>query len=215
MDESIHSFEMTFERAEPRGGWTISDDVAATRSLPRMGLALVAGGTRSAGAWKLQMLVADVINADRQLKRSLRVLAQTLQNTPAKGLVQSLLVDGPQVSHLMREMQITPASLRKQRIACAHAEHEQRIAGGVCAKEPNHELLRSPITPPLTCCLTPKELRTLDLVARGYSNNGVAQQLFVSESTVRTHLRNINQKLNVSSRTQAVALARKLGIVAA
>ena len=42
-----------------------------------------------------------------------------------------------------------------------------------------------------------------------------AQQLVVraSDSTVRTHLRNINMKLNARSRTQAVAIARRLGVV--
>lgn len=41
----------------------------------------------------------------------------------------------------------------------------------------------------------------------------MAEKLFVSDSTVRTHLRNINSKLDTASRTQAVAAARQLGIL--
>ena len=66
---------------------------------------------------------------------------------------------------------------------------------------------------PLDEPLTRKEIRVLQLLAEGYSNSAMAEKLFVSDSTVRTHLRNINMKLNARSRTQAVAIARRLGVV--
>jgi LuxR family maltose regulon positive regulatory protein len=61
--------------------------------------------------------------------------------------------------------------------------------------------------------LTRKEIRVLQLLAEGYSNTAMAEKLFVSDSTVRTHLRNINLKLGSHSRTQAVALARRIGVI--
>lgn len=61
--------------------------------------------------------------------------------------------------------------------------------------------------------LTKKELQILRLLSEGYSNAAMAEKLFVSDSTVRTHLRNINSKLDTASRTQAVAAARQLGIL--
>lgn len=61
--------------------------------------------------------------------------------------------------------------------------------------------------------LTRKELRVLALLAAGYSNAAMAEKLFVSDSTVRTHLRHINAKLGARNRTQAVALARQAGMV--
>ncbi|MEE3101297.1 MAG: LuxR C-terminal-related transcriptional regulator, partial [Pseudomonadota bacterium] len=54
----------------------------------------------------------------------------------------------------------------------------------------------------------------LALLAEGCSNADMARRLCVSDSTVRTHLRNINSKLDASSRTQAVAVARRLGLIA-
>ena len=53
----------------------------------------------------------------------------------------------------------------------------------------------------------------LQLLAEGYSNSAIAEKLVVADTTVRTHLRHINTKLNASSRTQAVALARKLRLI--
>jgi LuxR family maltose regulon positive regulatory protein len=61
--------------------------------------------------------------------------------------------------------------------------------------------------------LTAKEIRILLLLAEGYSNSALAEKLFVSDSTVRTHLRNINGKLNAQNRTQAVSIARRLGLI--
>ncbi len=61
--------------------------------------------------------------------------------------------------------------------------------------------------------LTQKELRILRLLAEGYANSAMAEKLFVSDSTVRTHLRNINAKLGAGNRTQAVAIARRHGLI--
>ena len=69
------------------------------------------------------------------------------------------------------------------------------------------------VHPALAEALTRKEIRVLQLLAEGYSNSAMAEKLFVSDSTVRTHLRNINLKLDARSRTQAVAIARRLGLM--
>jgi LuxR family maltose regulon positive regulatory protein len=55
--------------------------------------------------------------------------------------------------------------------------------------------------------------REMGLVLRQASREGFVRLLFVSDSTVRTHLRNINLKLKTNSRTQAVAAARKLRVI--
>ena len=61
--------------------------------------------------------------------------------------------------------------------------------------------------------LTPREAHVLALLAQGLSNREIAQKLFVSESTVRAHLRTVTQKLGVHNRVHAVARALDLGIV--
>lgn len=59
--------------------------------------------------------------------------------------------------------------------------------------------------------LTARQWELLRLVAAGHSNADIARQLFLSENTVRKHLENIYQRLSVSSRTAAVALAFQSG----
>lgn len=62
--------------------------------------------------------------------------------------------------------------------------------------------------------LTDREKEVLQLVARGQSNRSIAEQLAISEATVRTHVSNILAKLNLDSRTQAVLYALREGLVA-
>jgi predicted ATPase/DNA-binding CsgD family transcriptional regulator len=61
--------------------------------------------------------------------------------------------------------------------------------------------------------LTPREVDVLKLVAEGHSDREIAESLFIGVGTVRTHLANAYSKLDVGSRTAAVAAARRLGIV--
>jgi LuxR family maltose regulon positive regulatory protein len=61
--------------------------------------------------------------------------------------------------------------------------------------------------------LTGRELEVLHLIGAGLSNREIAQELFISLSTVKRHTSKIYGKLNVHNRTQAVARARILGIL--
>ncbi|MEV5944837.1 LuxR C-terminal-related transcriptional regulator [Streptomyces sp. NPDC051994] len=61
--------------------------------------------------------------------------------------------------------------------------------------------------------LTARRIEILRLYANGYEAAGVAAELFVSESTVKTHLRLTCQRLGAANRTQAVAVAIALGLL--
>ena len=61
--------------------------------------------------------------------------------------------------------------------------------------------------------LTHREMQILALVAAGHSNREMANKLFLSEATIKTHMRNISSKLGVHSRTQAIALARSRHLI--
>jgi DNA-binding NarL/FixJ family response regulator len=61
--------------------------------------------------------------------------------------------------------------------------------------------------------LTGRELEVLSLLARGKSNKEIGTNLFISETTVKGHLRNVFNKLNVLSRVEAVTVASRRGLV--
>ena len=61
--------------------------------------------------------------------------------------------------------------------------------------------------------LSPREIDVLTLVAQGNANKLIAEQLAVSEDTVKAHIRNILSKLGANDRTHAVTIALKRGII--
>lgn len=61
--------------------------------------------------------------------------------------------------------------------------------------------------------LSDREIEVLRLVARGLANKAIATRLSISENTVKYHLKNILQKLNVRNRTEAVSQAFRTGLV--
>ncbi|HKG23089.1 MAG TPA: response regulator transcription factor [Blastocatellia bacterium] len=61
--------------------------------------------------------------------------------------------------------------------------------------------------------LTPREIDVLRHIAGGNRNRDIAERLFISEETVKVHIKHIMEKLGASDRTQAVAIALRRGII--
>jgi DNA-binding CsgD family transcriptional regulator len=61
--------------------------------------------------------------------------------------------------------------------------------------------------------ITKRELEILELIAQGMSNREIADKLFVSENTVKTHSSRLFDKLSARRRTQAVQIAKELGLI--
>jgi DNA-binding NarL/FixJ family response regulator len=84
----------------------------------------------------------------------------------------------------------------------------RRVIEGFVAGRPARE---GP--PPELESLTARELEVLQALARGCSNAEIAKELFVSETTVKTHVARVLQKLSLRDRVQAVVLAYESGLV--
>ena len=61
--------------------------------------------------------------------------------------------------------------------------------------------------------LTPRELQVLQLVAQGLPNKGIARRLGISENTAKFHVASVCGKLGASSRTEAVTIAARRGLI--
>ncbi len=80
------------------------------------------------------------------------------------------------------------------------------------AKKLLHEISEASEKPPTEDPLTEREVEVLKLVARGLSNQQIAEDLIISEATVKTHVNRILSKLHLASRTQAALYALREGL---
>jgi LuxR family maltose regulon positive regulatory protein len=180
---------------------------SARSALPelRRELALAEGAGRLRRALKLRILLAEALHADGDRRLAMRQLGLALEFAAREGWVQTFVEEGPSVSALLAKHAESARPEARDNTAPI-TELLQR------AMAPRGEL-PSPTSAELREALTAKERRVLQLLAGGDSNEAIAGRLFVSRSTVRTHLRSINAKLNAHSRTQAVAIGRRLGLI--
>jgi DNA-binding NarL/FixJ family response regulator len=72
--------------------------------------------------------------------------------------------------------------------------------------------VNSQARPPAFLQLTKREREILELIAHGHSNADIATRLYLSSKTVRNHVSNIFNKLQVADRAQAIILARDAGL---
>lgn len=89
------------------------------------------------------------------------------------------------------------------------------VARGMLVFDPALAVLSTsdPLLEPPTADLTPRELEVLQLLAEGLANKAIAQQLGISDHTVKFHVNAIMSKLNAQSRTEAVVRATRLGLI--
>jgi LuxR family maltose regulon positive regulatory protein len=139
------------------------------------------------GWLRLRVLILRALLADAQGDRdaALGSLAAAVAQAEPEGVIRPFLDEGAPMAALLAELR-TPAR------------------GG---REPGSR--RTGLVEPLT----ERELEVLRLLAAGRSNADMAAELFVEQSTVKTHLIHLYRKLGVRSRTQTVARARALGLL--
>lgn len=164
----------------------------------------------------LQLLRSLALANSQRPTDAAALLGQILPTIAHEGYVRLVLDEGPAMGQWLKRCQQMGT---EHRLSLPWASDPLQTATlnrlvqtfGTLPEDPTHNPDSQAV--PALEQLTRKELRILTLLAEGYSNSAMAEKLFVSDSTVRTHLRHINRKLGTGSRTQAVAIARKLGLV--
>jgi LuxR family maltose regulon positive regulatory protein len=154
---------------------------------------------------KVMVLQAVAHQAHGEKDKAVQLLGDALALAEPGGLIRTFVDEGPPMAELLYETLsrgIAPDYARRLLAAFPAVEREQTTQSKPQA--PESELIEP---------LSDREIEVLQLIAEGLTNQEIASRLFLSLNTVKVHTRNINGKLGVHTRTQAVAMGRALGIL--
>ncbi|WP_295481337.1 LuxR C-terminal-related transcriptional regulator [uncultured Pseudomonas sp.] len=158
---------------------------------------------------KLTLLLAMALQAQDKRQAALLKLTEALKIASDEGFVRSFLDEGEPLFAVLRlwHCRHRQAAL-PEGVNRGFVEHLIRHIG----ETPNSPAA-SPSAPSerLIEPLSKRELQVLHYIAEGLRNREIAERIFLSETTIKAHLRRIHAKLDAHSRTQAVAIARRQG----
>lgn len=159
-------------------------------------------------ALKLRILLALGHQRSGDRDRALQEFLPVLRECSREGFVRLLLDEGPSVGTLIRRAQES-LTASQDPLFDAYLRRLAELQG--LAPGEDNRVYHSPIS--RSEILSRSEIRILELLAEGYSNTALTERLQISNSTVRTHVRNIYAKLGCHNRMQAVAIARRKGLI--
>jgi DNA-binding NarL/FixJ family response regulator len=157
----------------------------------------------------VRMPIMDGVAATRTL---------TQQSPQIKVIVLTTFDDDEYVAQALRWgakgylLKDTPSNELADAIRAVHKGYTQFGPGLVekALSGPMPMITEAP--PPELTQLTPREQEVLQLIAKGYSNREIAQQLYISERTVKNHVNSLLRQLNLRDRTQVAILAAKWSV---
>jgi LuxR family maltose regulon positive regulatory protein len=140
------------------------------------------------------------------------MLERALTLAEPEGLMRIFLDEGPPMARLLHQAAargVVPEYVARLLAAFEMADDrrpttDRELPASSLAHRPSSALVEP---------LSERELEVLQLVAEGLTNQEIASRLYLSLNTVKVHTRNIYGKLDVHSRTQAIARSQELGLL--
>ncbi|MFL8988603.1 LuxR C-terminal-related transcriptional regulator [Pseudomonas sp. QLc11A] len=176
----------------------------------KQALKLASSTQRHRRALKLRILLSSALLAAGKSNPAMQMLTEALKAASKEGFIRIFLEEGSGVTGLLiRWFQL-------------HGEHNESVLiaphflASLRSKLSPADLLKATVEPTNSISqeqLTKRELEVLCHLAEGERNRTIADKLFVSETTIKAHLRSINAKLGAHGRTEAVAIARREGLI--
>ena len=153
---------------------------------------------------EILVLQAIAYHAQGDLPAALLPLQHALALAEPEGYVRMFLDEGSSMLQLLRE-----ASARE----IMPDYTDKLLAAFEAEKRKSEDKPDLPPAEPLIDPLSQRELKILQLIAQGLSNREIGERLFLALDTIKGHNRKIFDKLQVQSRTEAIARARELGLL--
>jgi DNA-binding NarL/FixJ family response regulator len=150
----------------------------------------------------------DGVEATRQLKSRLPGTCVIMLTMHADQDILAEAIRAGANGYLVKDCSVDEIALAIDAVVTGETALSPRLAASMLA-----EVRRQDSAGQNDRIITPREEEVLQLIADGCSTPEVAEQLFISQKTVKNHLASIYQKLDARDRTQAVLQAVRMGIV--
>ncbi len=166
-------------------------------------------GGRKGSVIEILVLQAIAYHAQGDLPAALLPLQHALALAEPEGYVRMFLDEGSSMMQLLREASAREIMPRQG----LPTYTDKLLAAFEAEKQKSEDKPDLPPAQPLIEPLSERELEVLQLIAQGLSNREISERLFLALSTVKGHNRQIFDKLQVQSRTEALVRARELGLL--
>jgi LuxR family maltose regulon positive regulatory protein len=162
-------------------------------------------GERTGSVIEILVLQALAHEAENDIARAIEALERALTLAEPEDYVRVFVGEGAPLARLLKE-----AWARGIR-----PDYAAKLLAAYSAQEQTPEDVKAGSTAdPLANLLSQRELEVMQLIAEGLSNREISERLFLALDTVKGHNRRIFGKLQVQSRTEAIARARELSLLA-
>jgi LuxR family maltose regulon positive regulatory protein len=166
-------------------------------------------GGRIGSVIEILVLQASAYHAQGDLPAALLSLQHALKLAEPEGYVRMFLDEGSSMMQLLREAAVREIMPRQG----LPTYTDKLLAAFEAEKWKNEDKSYQSSVQPLIEPLSQRELDILHLIAQGLTNRQIGERLFLALDTVKGHNRKIFDKLQVQSRTEAIARARELGLL--
>ncbi len=163
---------------------------------------------------KFRILLSQALLRTGESEKALKELSIAIKVAQPEGFRTAFTEEGPDVLSLLTsycerlEIDGATSSMRDLRIFLGDMTEPADPACGTASGRPKASEIAVPLED-----LSARELEVLNLIAAGLPNKSIANQLFISERTVKFHVSNIKSKLNANNRTQAAYVAQQLKLI--
>jgi LuxR family maltose regulon positive regulatory protein len=185
-----------------------TDDAAAPLEFL---LSALAPGDQSATIIEAQLLLAVIRDRARDIDGAQSLVVDAVKRASVPEIIRPFAVEGAAVARLLLQV----IGRRRNELGRIAPEYLRRLLDA-CRIDEGLEMVAAPATRPILSDdyqLTTREQEILNLLAMGYSNQKIADKLYVSVNTIKTHLSNLFDKLGARSRVEALAKAREAALL--
>ncbi len=164
---------------------------------------------------EIQLVYSEALFAEGKTKEAEQMLTRAVQRAADAGFVRLLAEESPTIRRLCLGLPAlkAPGRWNSRVLGMLSEQAETKTPASTSPQVPREAILESGNSE-LPEPLSQRELEVLELINQGLANKDIASTMGVAPTTVKAHIRNLYGKLSVGSRTEALARARELRLLA-